>query len=408
MTSRSSPRGRGPRAARAVQYRPRRRARGRDRGRPRGAAAGRHRHGPRRPRQDQLLDAIRSAKVVESRRRHHPAHRCLPDRHHARGCRPADHLHRHPGHGAFTAMRARGAKVTDIAVLVVAADDGVMPQTIEALNHAQAAGVPIVVAVNKVDKEGSNPRRSASSSPSTTSSPRSMAARRCSSTSRPSSGSISTGCLRRSCSPPTRPWTCGGQPRQGRPRRGHRGAPRRGRGPVATVLVQSGTLAVGDLSSPVPHGRVRAMLDEHGNTLDVALPSRPVQVLGLTAVPNAGDTFLVAPDDRTAGRSASAVRLRPAPRPGQRRKRISLEDLNGVAALAAGKVSTLNLILRAMCPVRSRPRGRAAEDRRRRGVDLRIIHRGSAPSPRTTSTSPLSTTPSSSASTSGPPSGSPS
>ena len=325
-----------------------------------------------------LLDAIRSAKVVESEAggitQHIGAYQIVTT--HEGVDRPITFIDT-PGHEAFTAMRARGAKVTDIAILVVAADDGVMPQTIEALNHAQAAGVPIVVAVNKVDKEGSNPAKIrqqlteynlvAEEYGGETMFVDVSAKQRLN-----IDGLLEAILLTADAALDLR----------ANPDKDARGVAieahlDRGRGPVATVLVQSGTLAVGDsIVAGAAHGRVRAMLDEHGNTLDVALPSRPVQVLGLTAVPNAGDTFLVAPDDRTARqigeRREAAAR---AASLAKRRKRISLEDLN--AALAAGKVSTLNLILKGDVSGSVE----ALEDALLKidvgeGVDLRIIHRG--------------------------------
>ena len=197
-------------------------------------------------------------------------------------------------------MRARGAKATDIAILVVAADDGVMPQTVEAINHAQAADVPIVVAVNKIDKEGADPARSAPSSPSTDWSPRTSAATPCSSTSRPRAAPTSrrwrkrAADRRRGAGPAGQP----GQEAQGVAIEAHLD---RGRGPVATVLIQRGTLRVGDsIVAGDAYGRVRAMVDEHGEDVDEAYPSRPVQVIGFTSVPGAGDNFLVVDEDRIA------------------------------------------------------------------------------------------------------------
>jgi translation initiation factor IF-2 len=251
-----------------------------------------------------------------------------------------------PGHEAFTAMRARGAKVTDIAVLVVAADDGVMPQTIEALNHAQAAGVPIVVAVNKVDKEGANPAKVrqqlteynlvAEEYGGDTMFVDISAKQRIN-----IEGVLEAVLLTADAALEL----------TANPDKDARGVAieanlDRGRGPVATVLVQSGTLAVGDsIVCGTAYGRVRAMLDENGETMDVALPSRAVQVLGLTSVPRAGDTFIVAPDDRTARQIAEKREaVERAAVLAKRRKRISLEDFT--KALEQGKVETLNLILK--------------------------------------------------------------
>jgi len=251
-----------------------------------------------------------------------------------------------PGHEAFTAMRARGAKVTDIAVLVVAADDGVMPQTIEALNHAQAADVPIVVAINKIDKEGANADKvmqqlteynlvAEEYGGETMFVP--VSAKQGENIDRLLDAVLLTADAALDL--------------RANPDKDARGVAieahlDKGRGPVATVLVQSGTLTVGDaIVAGGAYGRVRAMLDEHGESVAEAGPSRPVQVLGLTSVAGAGDTFLVAKDDRTARQIAE--RREAADRAAllaKRRKRISLEDLT--SALAAGKVETLNLIIK--------------------------------------------------------------
>lgn len=251
-----------------------------------------------------------------------------------------------PGHEAFTAMRARGAKVTDIAILVVAADDGVMPQTIEALNHAQAADVPIVVAVNKIDVEGANPAKVRQQLTEYN-----LVAEEYGGETMFVDVSAKAGQNIDSLLEAVLLTADAALDLRANPDKDARGVAieanlDRGRGATATVLVQTGTLRVGDaIVAGSAYGRVRAMLDEHGKNVDEAGPSRPVQVLGLSSVPRAGDTFVVAPDDRTARQIAE--RREAADRQAslaKARKRISLEDLN--EALAAGKVETLNLILK--------------------------------------------------------------
>ena len=251
-----------------------------------------------------------------------------------------------PGHEAFTAMRARGAKVTDIAILVVAADDGVMPQTIEALNHAQAADVPIVVAVNKVDVEGANPAKVRQQLTEYN-----LVAEEYGGETMFVDVSAKQGINIDGLLEAVLLTADAALDLRANPEREARGVAieanlDRGRGATATVLVQTGTLHVGDsIVTGSAYGRVRAMLDEHGQNVYEAGPSRPVQVLGLSSVPRAGDTFVVAPDDRTARQIAE--RREAADRQAslaKARKRISLEDLN--EALAAGKVETLNLILK--------------------------------------------------------------
>lgn len=251
-----------------------------------------------------------------------------------------------PGHEAFTAMRARGAKVTDIAILVVAADDGVMPQTIEALNHAQAADVPIVVAVNKIDVEGANPSKIRQQLTEYN-----LVAEEYGGDTMFVDVSAKQGVNIDGLLEAVLLTADAALDLRANPEREARGVAieanlDRGRGATATVLVQTGTLHVGDaIVTGSAYGRVRAMLDEHGKNVKEAGPSRPVQVLGLSSVPRAGDTFVVAPDDRTARQIAE--KREAADRQAslaKARKRISLEDLN--EALAAGKVETLNLILK--------------------------------------------------------------
>lgn len=282
-----------------------------------------------------------------------------------------------PGHEAFTAMRARGADVTDIAILVVAADDGVMPQTIEALNHAQAANVPIVVAVNKVDKEGANPDKVMQQLTEYN-----LVAEAYGGDTMFVNVSAKNGTGIDELLEAVLLTADAALDLRANPNKDARGVAieanlDKGRGAVATVLVQSGTLTVGDsIVAGTAYGRVRAMFDENGDNLSEATPSRPVQVLGLTSVPRAGDSFLVAPDDRTARQIAdkrdAAER---AATLAKRRKRISLEDFT--QALEQGKVSTLNLVLKGDVSGAVE----ALEDALLQldvgaEVDLRIIHRG--------------------------------
>ena len=282
-----------------------------------------------------------------------------------------------PGHEAFTAMRARGARVTDIAILVVAADDGVMPQTVEALNHAQSANVPIVVAVNKIDKEGANPEKIRGQLTEYGLVPEEYGGDTMfvdiSAKQHLHIDELLEAVLLQADA---------GLDLRANPNADARGVAieaklERGRGAVATVLVERGTLRVGDpIVAGSAYGRVRAMFDEYGKSLEEAGPARPAQVLGLTSIPSAGDSFLVAPEDRTARqiadkRAAAARNAMLA----KRRKRVSLENLTDV--LKEGKVDTLNLILKgdASGAVEALEESLLKIDVGEE-VQLRVIHRG--------------------------------
>ncbi|QFU92361.1 translation initiation factor IF-2 [Amycolatopsis sp. YIM 10] len=249
-----------------------------------------------------------------------------------------------PGHEAFTAMRARGANSTDIAVIVVAADDGVMPQTVEAINHAQAAKAPIVVAINKIDKEGANPDKIrqqlteynlvAEEYGGDTMFVEISARQNIN-----IDGLLEAILLTADAALDLR--ANPDMEAQGVAIEAHLD---RGRGPVATVLVQRGTLRVGDsVVAGDAYGRVRRMVDEHNVDVTEALPSRPVQVIGFTSVPGAGDTFLVVDEDRVARQIAERrqARIRNAQN-AAKRKRVSLEDLDS----ALKETNTLNLIIK--------------------------------------------------------------
>ena len=294
-----------------------------------------------------LLDAIRHAQVIETEHggitQHIGAYQVrLPYEGQERAITFIDT----PGHEAFTDMRARGANVTDIAVLVVAADDGVMPQTVEALNHAQSAGVKIVVAVNKIDVDGANPEKVR--------------------------GQLTEyGLVAEEYGGDTMFVDISAKQRIGiedlleavlytsdaeiepvanpdKPARGVAIEAKldQGRGAVVTALVESGTLRIGDpLVVGTAHGRVRAMFDENGDNVMEAGPSRPVLILGMSTVPSAGDSFLVASDERTARQIAGKREVaKRAATLAKRRKRVSLENLN--EALKEGNAQTLNLIIK--------------------------------------------------------------
>ena len=251
-----------------------------------------------------------------------------------------------PGHEAFTAMRARGAQATDIVVLVVAADDGVMPQTIEALNHAKAAEVPIVVAVNKIDKEDANPDKVRQQLTEY-----GLVAEEyggdtmfvdISAKSRLNIDGLLEAVLLTADAALDLRAPIDGQA-QGIAIEAHLD---RGRGPVATVLVNRGTLRVGDsIVAGDAHGRVRAMLDENGEPVPSAGPARPVMVLGLTAVPGAGDTFLAVGEDRIARQIAEQRQARErAAQIANRGGRVTLENL--LERIKEGERTTLTLILK--------------------------------------------------------------
>ena len=206
-----------------------------------------------------------------------------------------------PGHEAFTAMRARGAQATDIAILVVAADDGVMPQTVEALNHAKAAEVPIVVAVNKVDKPDSDPTKVRGQLAEYGLVPEEYGGEAMFVDVSAKAGTGLDNLLEAVVLTADASLDLRANPQQNAEGLAIEAHLDRGRGPVATVLVQRGTLRVGDtLVAGSAFGRVRALLDEHGESIEEAPPSRPVLVLGLTAVPGAGDNVMVVDDDRIA------------------------------------------------------------------------------------------------------------
>ncbi len=251
-----------------------------------------------------------------------------------------------PGHEAFTSMRARGAQATDIAVLVVAADDGVMPQTVEALNHARAANVPIVVAVNKIDKETADPTKVRGQLSEYGLVPEEYGGDAMFVDVSAKAGLhldklLEAIVLTADASLDLRANPV--QDAQGLVIEAHLD---RGRGPVATILVQRGTLRVGDSIVAGPaHGRVRAMLDEHGNELTEADPARPAMVLGLSSVPGAGQNFLVVEDDRMARQIAEKREARErAALQAKRRVRRTLEDF--MASMEKGESQELNLILK--------------------------------------------------------------
>ncbi|GAA4368500.1 translation initiation factor IF-2 [Agromyces bauzanensis] len=325
-----------------------------------------------------LLDAIRNANVVAGEAggitQHIGAYQVRTEH---EGIERAITFIDTPGHEAFTAMRARGAQVTDIAILVVAADDGIMPQTIEALNHAQSANVPIVVAVNKIDKPDANPAKVRQQLTEF-----GLVAEEYGGDVMFVDVSARENIGIQELLDAVLLTADAGLDLRANPDKDARGVAieaklDKGRGAVATVLIQSGTLRVGDaIVAGTAYGRVRAMADENGDPVLAATPSRPVQVQGLSSVPRAGDTFLVTEEDRTARQIAE--KREAAERNAQlakARKRISLEDFT--RALEEGKVEALNLIIKgdvsgAVEALEESLMKIEVDD----SVQLRILHRG--------------------------------
>ncbi|HEY8281497.1 MAG TPA: translation initiation factor IF-2 [Leifsonia sp.] len=325
-----------------------------------------------------LLDAIRNANVVAGEAggitQHIGAYQVWTEHD---GYERAITFIDTPGHEAFTAMRARGAQVTDIAILVVAADDGIMPQTIEALNHAQAANVPIVVAVNKIDKPDANPAKVRQQLTEF-----GLVAEEYGGDVMFVDVSARNNIGIDALLDAVLLTADAGLDLRANPNKDARGVAieaklDKGRGAVATVLIQSGTLRVGDaIVAGTAYGRVRAMVDENGDTVLEAAPARPVQVQGLSSVPRAGDTFLVTEEDRTARQIAE--KREAAERNAmlaKSRKRISLEDFT--RALEEGKVEALNLIIKgdvsgAVEALEESLMKIEVDD----SVQLRILHRG--------------------------------
>lgn len=250
-----------------------------------------------------------------------------------------------PGHETFTAMRARGAKVTDIAVLVVAADDGVMPQTIEAIHHAQAAGVPIIVAVNKIDKEGADPQQVRQMLTEHAIVPEEWGGKNIfvnvSAKQRININELLETIL----------LVAEVEELKANPNALASGVVieaklDKGRGPVATVLVQRGTLKVGDpLVAGTSYGRVRALIDPRGRSLTQVIPGEPAEILGLGSVPSAGDEFRVFTDERDARDLAEERALKQRLIAQGKKERVSLEDL--FARIQEGEIKDLNLVVKA-------------------------------------------------------------
>jgi translation initiation factor IF-2 len=285
-----------------------------------------------------------------------------------------------PGHEAFTAMRARGAEATDIAVLVVAADDGVMPQTVEALNHAKAAEVPIVVAINKVDRDNADPNRVMQQLSEQGLVPEQWGG---------DTIMVEVSALQSQGIDDLLEQlllVADVEELQASPEGRARGVVLEanldvGRGPVATVLVEKGTLRVSDpIVAGAAWGRVRALIDDKGENIKEAPPSTPVQVLGLSDVPNAGDDFRVAPDDKTARTVAEAR--------GQRFRSAGLRPVSALAggggakledifeAIQRGEAATLSLILKADVQGSLEALTESLRKLERDDVKLSFVHRG--------------------------------
>lgn len=279
-----------------------------------------------------------------------------------------------PGHEAFTALRARGAKVTDIVVLVVAADDGVMPQTIEAINHAKAANVPIVVAVNKIDKPEANPQRVRTQLSDYGVIPEEWggqnifvdisAKKRIGIENLLEMIALQAEIMELKANP-------------NKPARGTIIESRldKGRGPVATVIVQNGTLKIGDaFVAGVTYGKVRAIIDDTGKRINEAPPSTPVEVVGFEEVPQAGDSFTVVEDERIARQIANTRAQKKRLAEMQKAQRLTLQDL--YEKIKEGEVKELNLVIKGDVQGSVEALKKAVEDITHPEIKVKVIHTG--------------------------------
>ena len=279
-----------------------------------------------------------------------------------------------PGHEAFTSMRARGAMVTDIAILVVAADDGIMPQTIESINHAKAAGIPLVVAINKMDTVGANPERIKQQLTEYDIVPEEW-------------GGDTIVC-------PISAKTGMGidnllenlvilaevQELKANPNRAAKGAViearlDKGRGPIMTVLVQNGTLKLGDIIiAGTAVGRVRTMINDKGVRITEAGPSVPVEISGMSEVPSAGDTFNAVADERMARELVEERKIQQKNAAFGANKKVSLEDL--FSQIQAGEMKTLNIIVKADVQGSAEAVKASLEKITNEEVRVKVIHSG--------------------------------
>ena len=277
-----------------------------------------------------------------------------------------------PGHEAFTAMRARGALVTDIAILVVAADDGIMPQTIEAINHAKAAEVSIIVAINKIDKDGANPDRVKQELTEHGLVPEEWGGDvicvEVSAKQHKNIDSLLEMVL----------LTAEMKELKANPNRQARGTVieaklDKGRGPVATVLVQNGTLRQGDIIvTGTAVGRVRAMVDDHGKKIKEAVPSTPVEIVGLSETPDGGDPFYVVSDERAARHVVETRKQKIKDDANKARQRVNLDDL--FSQIQQGDVKDLNIIVKADVQGSVEAVRQSLEKLSNEEVRVRVIH----------------------------------
>ena len=282
-----------------------------------------------------------------------------------------------PGHEAFTAMRARGAQATDIVVLVVAADDGVMPQTVEAINHAKAAGVPIIVAINKIDKPGANPDRVKQELTQHGLIPEDWGG---DTVMVPVSAKTGQGVdeLLEMIALQAELMELKANPNK--PARGVvlEAKLDKKRGPVATFLVQSGTLKVGDaVVAGLYAGKIRAMFDDKGRQVKEAGPSMPVEVLGLEGVPMAGDKFYVVESLEKARKIAEKRQELARESALEKEKRVSLEDL--FSRMQSGEVKELNIVLKADAQGSIEAIRKSLEELSTDEVKVNVIHAGVGP-----------------------------